>query len=57
MYLNSRKEQLLGEAYFYLKEYQQARAHFWQGMNGVTSATVTAKIGDWIARCEYFERR
>jgi hypothetical protein len=56
-FMNSRKEQLQGEAFFLLKEYQRARGHFWQGLTGVTSATTVANIEDWIARCEYFDRR
>jgi len=49
------KERLLGEAYFRLKDFQQAKVHFWQSLNFTTNKSSVQQIEDWIERCEWYE--
>src|SRR5262249_36634325 len=52
--LQPRKEELLGEALFTLREYQEARAHLWQSLNFQPFSA--ERVNDWLQRCEWFER-
>jgi tetratricopeptide (TPR) repeat protein len=52
--LQTGKEQLLGEAYFMKKEYQQARIHFWQSLNFTSNQASIDRVNDWLERCEWF---
>ncbi|MBI1807564.1 MAG: hypothetical protein HYR76_10990 [Ignavibacteria bacterium] len=52
--LNATKEQMQAQAFFMLKQYEQARAHFWQSLNYLTNEASIAKVNDWLERCEWF---
>ncbi len=54
--LSARREQMLGEACFFLKKFQQARIHFWQSLNYLTNTASAGRVDDWLARCEWTER-
>lgn len=49
------KERMLGEAYFRLKDFQQAKIHFWQSLNYITNKASIQRIEDWIERSNWFE--
>lgn len=53
--LDAKKEELLGESYFTLHNYQQARVHFWKSLNFISNKASVDRINDWIERCEWFE--
>jgi hypothetical protein len=50
------KERMLGETYFRLKDFQQAKVHFWQSLNYTSNKSSVQRIEDWIERCEWFEQ-
>jgi Flp pilus assembly protein TadD len=54
--LDSRREQLTGEAYFRLGDFQQARVHFWESLNFVTNDLTVQRVDDWLERCDWFEK-
>jgi tetratricopeptide (TPR) repeat protein len=54
--LNAGREQIIGQAYFRMKNYQQARTHFWQSLNYITNETSRRRVEQWLARCEWYER-
>jgi tetratricopeptide (TPR) repeat protein len=53
--LDARKHELLGESYFMLKKYQQARICFWKSLNYISNKASVERINDWVERCEWFE--
>jgi tetratricopeptide (TPR) repeat protein len=53
--LNAGREQMIGQAYFRMKNFQQARAHFWQSLNYITNETSRRRVEQWLARCEWYE--
>jgi tetratricopeptide (TPR) repeat protein len=54
--LEAGREELLGENYFRLKQYQQARAHFWQALNFISNRASAERIDDRLQRCDWFEK-
>jgi hypothetical protein len=54
--LNSRREQFIGEAYFRLEKFQQARVHFWESLNFTSNDLSVQRTDDWLDRCAWFER-
>ncbi len=54
--LNARVEQMLGEAFFQSKNFQRARAHFWQSLNFVTNEASADRVQDWVDRCDWFDK-
>src|SRR6267143_4219200 len=54
--LNARTERMIGEAQFRLKNFEKARAHFWQALNFISNAASAQRIDDWIDRCGWFEK-
>jgi tetratricopeptide (TPR) repeat protein len=54
--LNARSERMIGEAEFRLKNFEQARAHFWQALNFIANASSAQRIDDWIDRCGWYEK-
>ena len=56
-FLEGRKEQLLGEAYFRRHNYENARAHFRQSLNFVSNEASIAFIRDNIERCDWFQNQ
>jgi tetratricopeptide (TPR) repeat protein len=54
--LDARREQLIGEAYFRLRNFQQARAHFWVSLNSISNDLSVQRVDDWLDRCEWFEQ-
>ncbi|MBI1804992.1 MAG: hypothetical protein HYR77_11065 [Ignavibacteria bacterium] len=54
--LNAGREQILGQALFRQKEFQQARAHFWQSLNYIPNQASRERVEDWLEQCEWFEK-
>lgn len=55
--LNLLREKLLGLCHFYMRNFQQARVHFWQAMNYTSNEASRLRLHDWIDRCEWMESR
>jgi len=53
---NSVREQMIGQAYFFMHNFQSARLHFWMSLNYVTNRASVRHIEDWLDRCEWFEK-
>lgn len=56
-FLDARKEQLLGEAYFRLHNYAAARAHFRQSLDFMSNGASIASVRDILERCDWFQRQ
>jgi hypothetical protein len=54
--LDAGREQMLGQAHFYRKEFQQSRVHFWLSLNYIRNNASVARVNDWLDRCEWFGR-
>ena len=54
--LEARKEQIIGESYFKMKNFQHAQIHFKQSLNFITNQASIDRIDDWLERCEWFEK-
>jgi tetratricopeptide (TPR) repeat protein len=52
--LQSSSNQLLGESYFWLKDYQLAEQCFTEELAMTTNQAARKRIEDWIKRCEWF---
>ncbi len=53
--LDAGKEQLLGNAYFRIKKFQQARAHFWQSLNYIPNEANALEVNDLLEKCAWYE--
>ncbi|HTK82486.1 MAG TPA: hypothetical protein VL633_09365 [Bacteroidota bacterium] len=53
--LDAGKEEILGDAYFMLRSYQRARAHYWQSQNCNSTDAFAEHIADQLERSEWYE--
>ncbi|MBI4547981.1 MAG: hypothetical protein HY707_08375 [Ignavibacteriae bacterium] len=53
--LEATKEHIIGESYFMMKRFQQARMHFWYSLNSITNEASRDRVYDWLERCEWYE--
>ncbi len=54
--LEPSRNQLLGESFFWLKEYQRAGECFIKELELTTNQAARKQIEDWMKRCEWFSR-
>ena len=56
-YLESLRFRSVGEALFYLRQFQKAKIAFWQSLNYLDSPYSEYVIKDWAERCDWMDRR
>lgn len=53
--LDAAKERMMAEACFREKDYQHARAHFWQSLNFTVNRSSIERIDEALERCSWYE--
>ena len=53
--LNFSRAQMLAESYFHLREFQKAKAQYWQSLNILSSPALQVRVDDWVERCDWYQ--
>jgi len=56
-YLEALRLRATGEALFFLRQFQKAKIAFWHSLNYQDSPFSENTINDWVARCDWVDRR